>query len=115
MKIMRECDSRMSKKIFALVFVLVVLFSAVKLPAQNGGQVIRLDPALDALIPVDAKIEIAAGNLGFLEGPVWVHSSQPGYLIFSDIPGNTIDKWNPPDGKVFVFLEKSGFAGADPG
>jgi len=115
MKIIRECDSRMSKKIVALVFALVVLFSAVKLPAQNGGQVIRLDPALDALIPVDAKIEIAAGNLGFLEGPVWVHSSQPGYLIFSDIPANTIDKWNPPDGKVSVFLEKSGFAGADPG
>ena len=56
-----------------------------------------------------------ADGFGFLEGPVWVHSSAPGYLIFSDIPANAIDKWNPADGKVSVFLAKSGFAGADPG
>src|SRR5579864_1823453 len=114
MKFKRECGSLMRKKIAALVFSLAALLAGVTLGAQNGGQIIRLDPALDALIPAGAQIEKVADGFGFLEGPVWVHSSAPGYLIFSDIPANAIDKWNPADGKVSVFLAKSGFAGADP-
>jgi gluconolactonase len=105
----------MRKKIGILLFALTALLTGVTLSAQNGGQIIRLDPALDALIPASAQIEKVADGFGFLEGPVWVHSSGPGYLLFSDIPANVIDKWNPQDGKVSVFLEKSGFAGADPG
>jgi gluconolactonase len=111
----RECDSVMWKKIGIPVLALAALLTGVKLAAQSGGQVIRLDPAVDALIPAGAQIEKLADGFGFLEGPVWVHSSSPGYLIFSDIPGNVIDKWNPQDGKVSVFLAKSGFAGDDPG
>ena len=104
------------RKTFGILLVLfAALFAGAKLSAQNGGQIIRLDPALDALIPVNARIDIVAGNLGFLEGPVWVHTPAPGFLIFSDIPANTIDKWNPSDGKVSVFLTKSGFAGDNPG
>src|SRR6516164_4664071 len=76
--------------------------------------VIRLDPALDALISPGAKIEKLADGFGFTEGPVWVRSGGLPYLIFSDIPANVINKWTP-DGKVSVFLEKSGFTGADPG
>src|SRR6516164_4882181 len=82
--------------------------------AQNcGGQIIRLDPALDVLISPGAKIEKLAEGFGFTEGPLWVHSGGLPYLIFSDIPANVINKWTP-DGKVSVFLEKSGFTGADP-
>ena len=103
------------RKIAILFFALAMLSTTKTLRAQNGGQIIRLDPALDALIPPDAKIDIVAGGFGFLEGPVWVGTSKPGYLLFSDIPANVIDKWNPADGKVSVFLDKSGFAGADPG
>ena len=105
----------MRKKIGILLFAFAALFAGAKLSAQSGGQIIRLDPALDALIPLDAKIEVVAGNLGFLEGPVWVRTPAPDFLIFSDIPANTIDKWNPADGKVSVFLAKSGFAGDNPG
>ena len=115
MKFKRECGSRMRKKLGVLVFILAALLTGVTLAAQNGGQIIRLDPALDALIPAGAQIEKVADGFGFLEGPVWVHPSTPGFLIFSDIPANAIDKWNPADGKVSVFLAKSGFAGADPG
>ena len=105
----------MRKKIAVLFFALGVLLAGAALSAQNGGQIIRLDPALDALISPNAQIEKVADGFGFLEGPVWVRASSPGFLIFSDIPANVIDKWNPQDGKVSVFLEKSGFAGADPG
>jgi gluconolactonase len=105
----------MGKKIGILLLSLAALFTGITISAQNDSQIIRLDPALDALIPAGAHIEKLADGMGFLEGPVWIHSSKPGYLLFSDIPANVIDKWNPADGKVSVFLEKSGFTGSDPG
>ncbi len=79
-------------------------------PAPAASHVDRLDPAVNAIVPADAKVEKVAGNFGFVEGPVWVRSG--GYLLFSDIPANVIDKWTP-DGKVTVFLDKSGFSGTD--
>lgn len=94
---------------FLLSILTTVLFSAL---AQEKSPVVRFDPALDDIVPPGAKVEKVAGNFGFTEGPVWVR--QGGYLLFSDIPANVINKWNPADGKVSVFLDKSGFTGADP-
>jgi gluconolactonase len=34
--------------------------------------VVRLDPALDALVSPDARVERVKGGFGFTEGPVWV-------------------------------------------
>src|ERR1700691_4693137 len=90
--------------------VLVVSIFSLRLSGQAGGQIVRLDPSLDRLIPANAHIEKVAGGFGFLEGPVWVHSGSSGYLLFSDIPANQIKKWTP-GGNVSVFLEKSGFTG----
>src|SRR4029077_4177200 len=114
-KTQKECGPLMRKKIGALLIVFAALLTGVALSAQNGGQIIRLDPALDALIPAGAQIEKMADGFGFTEGPVCVHAGGPGFLIFSDIPANVINKWNPQGGKISVFLEKSGFAGSDPG
>jgi gluconolactonase len=72
--------------------------------APGKGPVIRLDPALDDIVAPDAKVEKAVGNLGFAEGPLWVRKG--GYLIFSDIPKNVIDKWSPGDAKASVFLDR---------
>jgi gluconolactonase len=88
------------------------LFLAVLLGAQDAGQIVKLDPALDAIVSAGARVEKVADGFGFVEGPVWVHSTTPGYLLFSDIPANVIDKW-APGGKASVFLAKSGFTGAD--
>ena len=110
----RECAALMSKKLLILFLGLAALVTGIELAAQDGGQVLRLDPALDALIAPGTRIEKVADGFGFVEGPVWVHTAKPGYLIFSDIPANVINKWTP-DGKVAVFLEKSGFTGSDPG
>ncbi|HAJ77170.1 MAG TPA: hypothetical protein DCM64_12045, partial [Gammaproteobacteria bacterium] len=38
---------------------------------DNAGMVERVDPRLDALVPVDANIEKLAGGFAFTEGPVW--------------------------------------------
>src|SRR5688500_10079992 len=80
-------------------------------PAPSG--VIRLDAALDDIVDRDAKPELIKGDyFGFLEGPVWVPERGGGYLLFSDVAANTIYKWTP-DGRLSVFLEKSGYTGTD--
>ena len=40
-----------------------------------------MDPALDAIVPRDARIEKLAEGFLFTEGPIWVPD---GYLLFSD-------------------------------
>ena len=83
--------------------------------AQSAGDqsVVRLDPALDALVSADAKVELVKSGFGFTEGPVWVQNGKTGYLLFTDIPGNVIWKLNPQDGSASVFLYNAGFRGPD--
>jgi gluconolactonase len=83
--------------------------------AQSAGDqsVVRLDPALDALVSADAKVELVKSGFGFTEGPVWVQNGKTGYLLFTDIPGNVIWKLNPQDGNASVFLYNAGFRGPD--
>src|SRR5437879_11947041 len=88
-----------------------VVLAVLRIQAQGANDVVRLDPALDQVISPDTKVERLAGGFGFVEGPVWVR--QGGYLLFSDIPANAINKWTP-DGNLSVFLKPSGFTGSDP-
>jgi gluconolactonase len=83
--------------------------------AQSAGDqaVVRLDPALDALVSPDAKVELVKGGFGFTEGPVWVQNGESGYLLFTDIPGNVIYKLTPQDGQASVFLYNAGYNGSD--
>ena len=74
-------------------------------------EILRSDPALDAIIPPDAKLEKVAGDFVFTEGPVWVHA---GYLLFSSPNTNTIYRW-ATDGTVNVFRAISGYNGFDIG
>ncbi len=73
------------------------------------GSVVRSDPALDAIVPQGAIIEKIAKDQKFTEGPLYYRD---GYLLFSDIPQNTIFKWTP-DGLVNVFRRPSGYDGSD--
>src|SRR5215470_9328463 len=36
-----------------------------------AGTIVRLDPAIDELVPKDAQIEKLAGGFTFIEGPLW--------------------------------------------
>ena len=81
-------------------------------PAPRPFKVVRLDPALDAIISTDAKIEILGEHFGLTEGPVWIQDPAGGYLLFSDCAANVIYKWMA--GKpLSVYLEKSGYTGTD--
>ena len=74
------------------------------------GDVVRLDRALDAIVPAGARIEKVAEGFQFLEGPVWVRDGN--YLLFSDPNANTIYSWSPEAG-IAVFRPKSGYTGFD--
>jgi gluconolactonase len=80
-------------------------------PASAPAKVVRLDPALDRILPRDATIEKLAGGFQFIEGPVW---HPDGYLLFSDPNANTIYRWTP-EGSVSVFRTHSGYTGVDIG
>ena len=74
------------------------------------GSIERLDPAFDAIMPPDWRIEKLAAGFIWSEGPVWIASGQ--YLLFTDVPGNTLYRWSERDG-LSVFLEPSGYEGPD--
>jgi gluconolactonase len=95
----------MNRNIIFLNLVIGTLIAAFAIPSMNGqtagvGKIVRLDPALDKLVPPGAKIEKVHDGFRFIEGPVWVKSG--GYLLFSDLMANAIMKWTP-DGKVSVY------------
>jgi gluconolactonase len=80
-------------------------------PASGSlGTIERLDPALDELLPKGAVIEKLAEGFDWSEGPVWMPA---GYLLFSDVPMNTIFKWTQADG-VSIFIQPSGYTGNTP-
>ncbi|MGI9543602.1 MAG: SMP-30/gluconolactonase/LRE family protein [Cyclobacteriaceae bacterium] len=72
------------------------------------GSIERLDPLLDQLIPHDAEIELLATGFDWTEGPLWI--AEGGYLLFSDIPPNTVYRWKEGD-SVSVYLKPSGYTG----
>ena len=73
------------------------------------GKVVRLDPALDKLIAPDAKIEVLSSGYMWSEGPVWVKNGE--FLLFSDVPANTIYRWKEGDKSATPFLKPSGYTG----
>ena len=58
------------------------------------GSLIVADPRFDALIPPDTKLEVIADGYEWAEGPVWV-PREGSFLLWSDVPANTIYKWAP--------------------
>jgi gluconolactonase len=76
------------------------------------GEVERYAPGLDALVGGDAVIEQLTGDtFSWSEGPVWVPDGA--YVLFSDVPQNTMWKWSESGG-LQEFLKPSAHdAGAD--
>lgn len=102
-----------TKSLLLSLFFAAALFSATAQPVYPTiGQIVRIDPRLDKLIPTDAKIDVLASGFVWSEGPVWVKPSgdSPGFLLFSDVPENTVFRWTEKDG-LTPFLKPSGYTG----
>ena len=83
------------------------------LPAIASAQetIEKLDPALDAILSSDAKIETLCTGFDWVEGPVWDEKGKR--LLFSDVPRNTIYQWKEGDTEAAVYMKPSGFTGVD--
>ncbi len=60
----------------------------------------------EEILAPDAEVEKLADGFEFTEGPVW---HPDGFLLFSDIPANTIYKWQPEQ-ETEIFRQPSGNA-----
>jgi gluconolactonase len=73
------------------------------------GKLVKEDSRLDQLVAPDAVLEVLGEGYEWSEGPVWV-KREGGFLLFSDIPRNSIMKWRNGEG-VTLFMKPSGYTG----
>jgi gluconolactonase len=74
-------------------------------------EIVRLDPRFDQLVPRDAKLEKVVGGFTWVEGPVW--NRRDNHLLFSEIPSNSVYKWQEGAGAK-LSLNPSGYSGKAP-
>jgi gluconolactonase len=87
---------------FAGVELLVILLGTLgatacsrersEFPVTVHTEVVRLDPAMDTIVPLTATLELLAEGFLLTEGPVW---RGDGHLLFSDLEGDLIYTWRP--------------------
>ena len=73
------------------------------MPAQTVDLDVR-DTRLTGIVAPDVLLEPLATGFDFLEGPVWLPGERA--LIFSDIPGDTMHRWDAAGGTT-VFRQPS--------
>ena len=78
-------------------------------PQEVNVEVVRLDPAIDAIVSANPKILKLAEGFQFTEGPIWMKN---GDFLFSDPNANMIYKYSAA-GKLSVFKKNSGYSGKD--
>ena len=93
-----------------ILVILLLLTGCASSNVMRVGEVERLDPRLNDLIPRSAVIEKLADGFEWSEGPVWVRDG--GYLLFSDIPVNTIYRWDQVSG-LQPYLRPAGYMWKD--
>lgn len=90
------------------LFPLLLAIPALSLAQES---IERLDPALDAILAADARIETLCQGFDWVEGPVWDAAGKR--LLFSDVPRNTIYQWKEGWKEAGVFMKPSGYTGVD--
>ena len=78
-------------------------------PHEVNVNVERIDPAIDAIVPLNPKVFKLAEGFRFTEGPIW---TKDGALLFSDPNANRIYRYGG-NGQLSVFKSNSGYAGKD--
>ena len=94
------------KRFLPFLFAPAVAFAADFVPSIQ-----RLDPALDALLAPEVRIEKLAEGFNWSEGPTWFQ----GRVVFSDVPENVIYEWKPGQTAASIFMKPSGLLKPRPG
>ena len=69
---------------------------------------VALDPAFEAYRVSLAKVERLATGMRWSEGPVWLGDTRS--LIWSDVPGDCMYRWDETTGQTSVFRKSSNHA-----
>jgi gluconolactonase len=77
--------------------------------AYADGRIVMLDPAMEQVLDRNAPIELLGEGYEWAEGPAW--NRREGFLVFSDIPRNSVMKYQPGEA-VSLFFRPSGYDGA---
>ncbi|MGI9444071.1 MAG: SMP-30/gluconolactonase/LRE family protein, partial [Rubripirellula sp.] len=101
----------MRQATLSIALLLTVTSLCVAKTPTTLGRVEKFDPAFDAIVDSNAKIEVLASGFTWTEGPVWVADDSGGHLLFSDIPRNSIFRWSEKRG-TDLFMSPSGYTGA---
>jgi gluconolactonase len=92
-------------KKFAVLLLGAAALGFVPSYAQAPASIVeKLDPALDALVAPDTRIEKIHEDDQFFEGPVWHHGKDGNFLTFSDLISNRVDKWDPATRQVTTYI-----------
>jgi gluconolactonase len=114
----------MNRNLLAPAFLLlgcIACFGFDREPHAFVGRIERLDPAFDAVLAPDAKIEKVAEGFRWAEGPTWyVEKNAAGKVVFegvvfSDVLANTSYRWREGWDHAEVFLRPSGLVTNTPG
>lgn len=91
------------RRVLALLLCLAHMPADPAAGAASRTPVLALDPALNAILSTGARLHTLIRRDTIFDGPVWVRRGRSGYLLFSDVPGNAIDRLGP-HGRVATFL-----------
>jgi gluconolactonase len=105
-----EITFHFDMKKITIAFLILLYFQS-HAQQKSVGKILALDPHFYDLIAQGTQVEVLADSFIWAEGPVWV--KQDAFLLFSDIPRNTIYKWKEGMG-VSIFLRPSGYTGLLP-
>lgn len=94
--------------VFVALYPRLVFAQPQPAPLLQQVDIIRIDPRFDKLVPINSKVERIVSGRKWVEGPVW--NRKEGYLLFSDIPTNSVIKWQEGKG-TSLFLKPSGYTG----
>ena len=74
-------------------------------PRYPDPAVVSLDPSFDKYRLSLAKVERLATGFRWAEGPVWLGDTRA--LVWSDVPGNCMYKWDEETGGTSIFRKPS--------
>jgi gluconolactonase len=79
----------MKRILLPLLLTSVLTTSAAEVQIDDAAEFARC-------VAADVKVTKLAGDMGFLEGPVWIKTN--GSLVFSDIPTDELKQWTAKNG-----------------
>ena len=93
-----------------IIFIIFWKFISNEEPVPNP-KIEIYNSSIESIIDVSSEIEVLADSISLPEGPVWDSNSKS--LLFVDVMGNKLYKWNETDG-ASEYISPSGNTGYAP-